>query len=576
MLRSPIFILLILSLLFSCSENRKDNTLTTNYNSPKSIPAQKYSEKGDYYNEIKAFDSAYYYYNESQKWCEPETENDLIVYNSLQMARAQQTFGDYLGSEEKLTEAEKYLKKIEDPELKDQYTTYLNTLYGVSSKEMFRYQDALIYYEKAKKTTEDTLGKMAVDNNIANLYLLEKEYGAAIKTLENILRSKILDTLEDKKALYINNLGFAYSKVNQNEKGLALMKESLTIRKKNKDHYGSIENYLHLAEFYKDKNLSASKENALLAYEAATKTNSVDERLKALEFLISYNYNTGEDTYAIQFRRLNDSIKKVRSNSKNQFAKLKYDSQEAKEESLKAKAAKAESDLQMAQQRNQKNILYFIAFILIVTIVYLVNFFRQKNKRERMEVQYHTETNISKKLHDELANDVFHTMTFAETQDLQNPEKREILLGNLDKIYSRTRNISGENSVIDTGEKFEIHLKEMISSYKSNRVNIIIRDNKDIDWLKVDTEKKIAVHRIVQELLVNMKKHSQCNLTVISFVQKEKQIEIHYSDDGKGSEVVHLKNGLQNVENRIRAIKGTITFDSEVGKGFKVKISFPK
>jgi hypothetical protein len=29
------------------------------------------------------------------------------------------------------------------------------------------------------------------------------------------------------------------------------------------------------------------------------------------------------------------------------------------------------------------------------------------------------------KLHDELANDVFYAMTFADTQDLQNPQKKK-------------------------------------------------------------------------------------------------------------------------------------------------------
>jgi hypothetical protein len=33
-------------------------------------------------------------------------------------------------------------------------------------------------------------------------------------------------------------------------------------------------------------------------------------------------------------------------------------------------------------------------------------------------------------------------MTFADTQDLQNPQKKETLLNNSDLIYSRTRNIS--------------------------------------------------------------------------------------------------------------------------------------
>jgi hypothetical protein len=38
---------------------------------------------------------------------------------------------------------------------------------------------------------------------------------------------------------------------------------------------------------------------------------------------------------------------------------------------------------------------------------------------------------------------MFFTMTFADTQDLQN-QKKETLLDNLDKIYVRTRDFSRE------------------------------------------------------------------------------------------------------------------------------------
>jgi signal transduction histidine kinase len=53
---------------------------------------------------------------------------------------------------------------------------------------------------------------------------------------------------------------------------------------------------------------------------------------------------------------------------------------------------------------------------------------------------------------------------------------------------------------------------------------------------------------------------------------------IEYTDNGKGATIEKLnsRNGLQNVENRILAIKGTITFDTKSGKGFKSSILFPK
>jgi hypothetical protein len=73
-------------------------------------------------------------------------------------------------------------------------------------------------------------------------------------------------------------LGFAYYKDNQILEGLSLMK-GLEIRTKINDSYGSIESYLHLADFYKNRDYQKSK-NALQAYKVATKHQSIDERLE--------------------------------------------------------------------------------------------------------------------------------------------------------------------------------------------------------------------------------------------------------------------------------------------------------
>jgi hypothetical protein len=46
----------------------------------------------------------------------------------------------------------------------------------------------------------------------------------------------------------------------------------------------------------------------------------------------------------------------------------------------------------------------------------------------------------------------------------------------------------------------------MLSSYKSDSTEVIIKNGSPIDWSTVQTEKKIALQRVLQELMVNMKK----------------------------------------------------------------------
>lgn len=221
--------------------------------------------------------------------------------------------------------------------------------------------------------------------------------------------------------------------------------------------------------------------------------------------------------------------------------------------------------------------MYFLIFIGFLSTIFLYYYLKAVNKKEKIQTTYETETRIAKKLHDELANDVYQTMAFSETQDLSSNQNKELLLTNLDTIYSRTRNILKENSSIDTGSQFVFGLKEMMSGFNTEAVTILINGMDSINWIPLENNKKIIVYRVLQELLVNMKKHSQSSLVAISFKKNENKLQIDYSDNGLGAafDKINSKNGLENVENRILAIKGTITFDTKPGKGFKTSFTIP-
>jgi len=567
MLRSPFLILVILILFSSCKNDFKDKTPSNQNNTQ----ANLLRAKADSCFKAEKFDSAFLYYNKSKELYQFENDSLNIGYCLYQIASLQQTFGDYNKSEETITELLDY--KI--PE----YNAPSYNLLGVIAKEQKNYDDAVKYYTLAFNSIENNVNKQSPLNNIAVIYVQKGQPLKGISILESILKTGFLDadTFQIKKARVLDNLGYAYFKQNRTADGLIYLNKGLELRKKINHTYGSIESYLHLAEFHQNKNVKKSNEYALKAYENATMHKSIDERLEALSFLMSNNHKQGKNKYALQFIALNDSITKVRNNAKNQFAKIKYDSKKEKEENQKLKLEKAENSLQLERVKIQRLLSILGVTLLIMSIIVIIRYFRNKTKREKEKAVYDTETRISKQLHDELANDVFQTMSFAETQDLQNPDKKEVLLDNLDKIYTRTRNISRENSEIDTGSRFEPNLKQMLTDFQNNEIKVIIKDNYDINWEKVQPESKVIAFRVLQELMVNMKKHSQSSLVVIGFENKENAIRFTYSDNGIGiSNQLNLKNGLKNAENRIQAIKGTITFETETDKGFRTRFSLPK
>lgn len=352
------------------------------------------------------------------------------------------------------------------------------------------------------------------------------------------------------------------------------MNESLQLRNQAEDFYGSIESYLHLAEFYAKTDSKKSNQYAQKAYEIATKFRSIDERLKALSLLISNGAGT---QYAQQYISLNDSVIKIRNNFKNKFAKIKYDSKKEKDENQKLKLEKVENLLALQEAKYQKVVGAIGIIFLIIVILILIRYYRNKSRIEKIKTAYDTETRIAKDIHDELANDVFHAITFTQTQSLTSEITKETLLQKLDHIYTRVRGISRENNEIETGVNYSAQLKEMLSTYNSNDTNVIINSIEKVIWDAVDEIKKVTIYRVLQELMVNMKKHSGAPLVVLKFEIDQKWVFVNYVDNGKGAEKNKIiKNGLQNMENRILAIKGTITFDTEPDKGFRVTIKLPK
>ena len=502
---------------------------------------------------------------------ETTKDSSNIVYNLIQMASIQQINGDYYGSKETLTETLPYVKN------RDVYSAAINNFFGIADKELSLYNDAISNYKEALKDCKDEISKQPSLNNIAVVYIHQKKYNEAIKVLVSILNQKSINKNPSRKARVLDNLGFAYFKDGLNEKGLSLMNEGYQLRKQIADFYGSIESNLHLAEFYLKTDSKKSNQYAQAAYEIATRFNSVDERLKALSFLISNDSGNKNVQYAQKYVTINDSIIKVRNNFKNKFAKIKYDSKKEKDENQKLRLEKAENLLSIQEQKYQKVVAGIGVIFLIIVIFILIRYYKNRGRIEKIKTAYDTETRIAKDIHDELANDVFHAMTFTQTQPLTSENTKETLVQKLDNIYSRVRRISQENSTIDVTSNYAANLKEMLSTYNSETTNVIINNIEKVNWELVDNIKKVTIHRILQELMVNMKKHSQASLVVVKFESNGKMLFIDYTDNGKGCEKDQIiKNGLQNMENRILAIKGTITFDSEPDKGFKVKITLPK
>lgn len=566
-----LFIYTFLAFLFCISCQQKSKNILNKKNTKPEV--EKLIIIADRFYADQKIDSAFYYYNKAKFICNPATDTENFISTLNKMAAIQQSQWDYVGSESTASDALPYLKHIKNTE--HAWNTYITL--SINSLNTNNYKRAILYNQKALALKTKPWQKLAAQNNIAVVLIEEEKYHESLEIFTSLINQREVISDDPFYAKALDNIGFCYFKINDLKQAIYYFNKSLEIRQKHNKSFDLGKSYLHFAKFHEKRNPLLAKKYMLMSYKQFSAINNADERLSSLKLIIKNSTGQELKKYSILYVNLVDSIFEVKQRAKNQFAKIKYDSKKEKDENLRLKTNRAENELQIERQKNNNIISYIIIAVSISLIVVLYFYLTLRGNKEKIEATYKSETRIAKKLHDELANDIYHTMAFAEHKNLALVENREQLLHNLDAIYSRTTDISKENCAIIIDKNYVLVLREMIAGFGTPNINLIINKLDAINWNNIDKNTKITIYRVLQELLVNMKKHSNASLVGISFKISDESIIINYTDNGKGIDInnITFKNGLRNIENRMLHIHGEINIDSSAGKGFKVFLKLP-
>ncbi len=529
-------------------------------NQDTSYMIKAYIKLGRYHRNNHELTKAFSYYNEAFKIS--RISKDLISSGKslLQMANIQASLGDFSGSKTTAIDGVKYIEN----------TTNVKTLSGlyhiisVANRGQKNYKEALKYNNKAFEVDTSLNGIQILKNTKANILADQKNYKNAIFLLKELVSDSLVRKSKGRYAIVLDNLGYIQWLQNpENEDSEELLLRAREMRQEINDIPGLIASNIHLTKYYLQKDKSKALLYALAAYENAKKRRSLTSIIEALEFVFKLKDNTKEE--ALEYDRIHKELQTINQSNREIYAVTKYENDKLTTENLVLKA-------ETAKKERQRVIYLFGTIILVLSGGLVFYLLRQRHKREIIRDVYNAEARISKKLHDELANDVYNVMI-----QIQNDQSNQDILDKLEDIYNSTRDISRENSSFNEGRDFAQELNHMLSGYSGDYTKIIIKDIEEINWQSVTPEKKIIVHRVLQELMINMKKHSHASLVAVTFKKSPKQIKIAYADNGVGvdKEGIMYSNGLRNAENRIKTIGGSFIFESETEKGFKASLRFP-
>src|SRR5690606_32400160 len=166
------------------------------------------------------------------------------------------------------------------------------------------------------------------------------------------------------------------------------------------------------------------------------------------------------------------------------------------------------------------------AFTLAVLIVGGGVFWhKRRTQRLALEAQHRIDAHqlkTSKKIHDVVANGIYRVMAEIENQEEIN---REGILDRLENMYEKSRDISYEtDEPAEALSDYHEQIAQLLKSFATASTKIIIVGNAFDLWEDVGTTVKAEIEYILQELMVNMRKHSGATDVVVRFEKAAGQL----------------------------------------------------
>ena len=119
---------------------------------------------------------------------------------------------------------------------------------------------------------------------------------------------------------------------------------------------------------------------------------------------------------------------------------------------------------------------------------------------------------------------------------------------------------------------------------RDNEIEVVL--NSYNRGLEIDPVIEVAVFRIIQEALNNIKKHSQANRCIINLAIEENFLIAQIIDNGIGFNIQDIKDskypseydsgfGIANMKQRAELLKGILTIQSKQGRGTAIALKVP-
>jgi signal transduction histidine kinase len=452
-------------------------------------------------------------------------------------------------------------------------------------EKLSEFEKAEYYYKKGLEIiNKDTVYNQNIHYNfygnlymnLANAQLFQQKNDTAIINYNNSVRFFKKLNNRHRISYILNNIATLKMRLNQYDSVIFYANKSLNLKKKVSALNDFITNYRNLSEAFRKKGFfEKSLEYALKQKEIIDKSKKeidISDLLEsyydiALSFKANKRYKDGF-TYLLKYISLKDSVINEKKNEIINRLETKFQTKQKESEILRLSNENLKKETILAKS---KNTLYIISSFLLISLMFFIFYWYKRKQKEKLLVLESTikateeeKKLIGKELHDGIAGTLIRLIYDVE-------EKYKKLSKKLYKTYNEIRLLSHQlNNTNTHNDTFMERLIEIIPENKENQhFSVKIKPVN----LKVNEPIGTHIFRIIQELITNNLKHAKASQTDITIEHINDKIYITYKDNGINNNNYKKGNGITNINDRIKVLKGKLNINNN--NGFTVEIEIP-
>ena len=244
-----------------------------------------------------------------------------------------------------------------------------------------------------------------------------------------------------------------------------------------------------------------------------------------------------------------------------------------------AEAGNARVELLRAEESKraaQKSLLLLFFFLSLIVLGGLSAFlvYHARQQRRLLHLQAHLASNF----HDTVGPMLLYANALVKKESASHPsEGLDQLKGQLGQIMEAVRGISHDlkSSRLGTIGMLgrDLHtLLEKIREATGIAFTLTVENGSGI----LSHFQKAHLSKIVHELITNSVKHAACNKITIAMKGLPRNLQIDYTDDGKGIDPAAAGGiGLQNISERTESLRGRFELNNNFPNGYTVALSIP-